>query len=200
MISDGINIDTISLLKIKEHLVRLLSFQDVKVLPSAGGAGYNIRFSNLADIPSYAEPCLSDLMLVLDCPQMANIASYAISEQSSEDDTPVSLLVGAIFVDVLLEVLMHSDSLLSMTFITVKNLLKSFTIVLYKHDLDNKLFRHIHASMRSAARRVLDIALSEVSYELRQLSLSIAQVFIKRWPHIVGNLPLYEIFCFADIS
>lgn len=193
MISDGITIDAIALLRIKENLVRLLGFQDVKMLSSTTGTSFTVRFNDLANIPSYTESCLNDLMLVLDCPQSCNIPPHAISDLCSEDDAPVPILTGSIFVDVLVEIFIQADDLTSLPFINVKNLLKSFTIVLYKHDLDSKPLRHIHGGLRKAARRILDIALAEISYELRQLAMSVAQVFIKRWPHIVGNFIWYAV-------
>ncbi|KAH9951250.1 hypothetical protein B0H21DRAFT_272251 [Amylocystis lapponica] len=187
MVSDGIHVDTPSLLKIKDQVVRVLGFQDVSLVPAPNGYSFYVRFGSLDEIPESSDACICDLMYVLDSSQTHDVAPSNIGGPSVHDETTCSLLVGSIFVDVLLELFINAEDIASLPFITVKNMLKSLIIVIYKHDFETKPLRHLQGNLRRAVRRTLDLLLMNLSYELRQLALSACQAFIRRWPTIIGN-------------
>lgn len=189
MLADGIESDIVSLLKIKEHLLRLVGFSDTALVSSGGGQSFYIEYGGLENIAGGSFPCLDDLMLLLDASYPFGLAASAMGGPYANDDTPVPLLIGSVFTNVLLDIFIHAQNLETLPPITLKNLLKALLIVIFKHDLDSKPLRHLQANLRRAARRVLDLLLEEkrLSYELRQLALSACQAFIRRWPSIIGN-------------
>lgn len=76
------------------------------------------------------------------------------------------LLIRSIFVDVPLELFVHTGDMVSLTFIALKNLQKR------------------------AFRRTLGILTANVSYELRQLALSACHKIIKRWSMLISNFAM----------
>lgn len=198
MISNGINIDIIAILRIKDHVVRVLGFRDVFVVPTTSGRSFHVRFSGLDDIPEPADACVNDLLLLFDSSKAYDVPPSAIGGPYAEDETPHPLLVGSVFVDVLLDLIIHVKAITRLPFITLKNMLRSLIIVIHKHDFDSKPLRHLQGNLRKATRRTLDILLADTSYELRQLVLSMSQAFIKRWPGIIGNFLMYVHRCSVD--
>ncbi|KZT67735.1 hypothetical protein DAEQUDRAFT_712938 [Daedalea quercina L-15889] len=192
-LSSGIVIDRTSLLKVKDQYVRLLGFQSVWMVPTTTGRGFHIRFADLGPIPDSALICLNDLMLVLDSAQSYDVSPSMIGGPFSEDDTTTPLLIGSVFVDVVIELFVSTEDLAAFPFITSKSVLKSLIIVLYKHDFDSRPLRHLQANLRKAVRRALDFVLKDINYELRQLALTICQIFIKRWSTMAGNFPIDAI-------
>lgn len=190
MLSSGIAIDRTSLLKVKYQLVRLMGFQTASMVPTANGRSFHIRFTDFESIPETSLTCLNDLMLVLDSAQPYDLAPSMMGGPFSEDETTSSLLIGSVFVDVLIELYVSSEDMASLPFVTSKNALKSLIVVMYKHDFDSRPLRYLQGSLRKAVRRTLDIVLEDVNYELRQLALTICQIFIKRWAIMSGNFPM----------
>ncbi|KAI0928528.1 hypothetical protein AcW1_005746 [Taiwanofungus camphoratus] len=199
MISNGINIDIIAILRIKDHVVRVLGFRDVFVVPTTSGRSFHVRFSGLDDIPEPADACVNDLLLLFDSSKAYDVPPSAIGGPYAEDETPHPLLVGSVFVDVLLDLIIHVKAITRLPFITLKNMLRSLIIVIHKHDFDSKPLRHLQGNLRKATRRTLDILLADTSYELRQLVLSMSQAFIKRWPGIIGNFLIEAIEAAANV-
>ena len=191
MIEDGVNIDIFSLLKVKFHLAQVVGFNDVSVVPASSGYAFHVRLGNLIDIPEQSIPCVNRLPTVLDAHQPFDLAPAAVGGPYVEDDTPFPLLVGAIFVDLSLDLFSHTTDLLSLPIITLKSMLESLMIVIYKHDLDVKPLKHLHGSLMKAVRRAMDLISKDISYEIRQLALSVVQAYVKRWPTLRGAFVLY---------
>lgn len=57
-------------------------------------------------------------------------------------------------------------------------------IIIYKHDFDARPLQHLRKLLRHAVRRAMEITLQEISYEIRQMALSVVHAYIKRWPVI----------------
>ncbi|EMD38403.1 hypothetical protein CERSUDRAFT_113558 [Gelatoporia subvermispora B] len=186
MISDGVPIDSTSLLKLKEHVARTLGFQSVLREPSTGH-GFYITFSDLEHATDCVNACLNDMITLLDSSQPHDIAPSTMGGPYVEDDTPYPMLIGSTFVDVILEFCTSTENLESLSSIALKNLLKLLIIMLYKHDFESKPIRHLQMSLRKTCRRVLDLLLCNVSYDVRQLVFSVSQSFIKRWPMMTGS-------------
>ncbi|KZT09437.1 uncharacterized protein LAESUDRAFT_741739 [Laetiporus sulphureus 93-53] len=188
MIVDGVPIDPIYLVKLKGDVVRLLGFEEVSMIPTATGRSFHVRFGGLDDIPDHAESCISDLMLIVDSPQTYDVSPSMIGGPLAEDEISCPLLIGAVFVDTILDLIVEADEISAISFITLKNLLKSLLIILYKHDFDSKPLKHLHNKLRRAVRRVLELLLTDRSHELRQLALTSCQAFVQRWSALVpGN-------------
>lgn len=197
MIEDGVNIDIFSLLKIKFHLAQVVGFRDVSIVPASNGHAFHVRLSDLDTIPAQSIPCVNQLPKVLDAPHSFDLAPSAMGGPYADDDTPFSLLVGAIFVEVSLAVFFHASDLLSLPVLTVKSMLESLMIVIYKHDLDIKPLKHLHGALMRAVRRAMELVSQDISYEIRQLALSVVQAYVKRWPTLRGVFILY-VYCFIS--
>ncbi|KAI0079929.1 hypothetical protein K474DRAFT_1638767 [Panus rudis PR-1116 ss-1] len=189
MITDGISIDIFPSLRLKAHICRLLGFGDVSMVPSGGGQSFYIACNGLGNIAERSIPCLEDLMPLLDASHPFDLSPSAMGGPYADDTGTSRVLCGSVYVDVLLDIFIHAQNLLSLPPIPLKNILKALLIVLYKHDLDCKPLRHLQGHLRRAVRRTLELLLAErhLSYELRELALSICHAFIKRWPSVVGN-------------
>ena len=190
MIADGLPIDVSSALKLKNHAFSLFGFKDVAFASSGpNGHAFYVKHTGITEVTSWSCPCLSDLTLLFDSSHTILVAPAAMgSPYASEDEMPARLLIGSIFVDILLDIFVQAQSLESLPPITLKNMLKALTIIIYKHDFDSKPLRHLQVNLRRAVRRTLDLLLDRggLNYELRQLCLTVCQAFIKAWPNIVG--------------
>ncbi|KIP09568.1 hypothetical protein PHLGIDRAFT_67270 [Phlebiopsis gigantea 11061_1 CR5-6] len=188
MIADGITIDLFSLLRLKDQLVRTLGYQDVATIPSANGHTFHVQFRGITSIPSTAFPCITDIMLVVDSAHPYELSCSAMGGPDVEDETPYSLLVGSAFVDIVLGLFSQVEDPASLPPLVLKNLLKTLIIAMQKHDFDSRAMRHLQGELRTALRCCLTLLLNEeqLSIELRQLALSNCQVFINRWPNVMG--------------
>jgi hypothetical protein len=188
MIADDISIDLFSLQKIKIHLLQVVGFSDVIVVPMTSGEGFHVTFSKLGTIPELAFPCINQLSTVLDATRPFKLAPSAMGGSHPEDVETWPLLVGTLFVDVLLITFCEVRSLLSLPILTLRSMLESLIIIIYKHDFESKPLQHLHHSLRKAVRRTMEVLLRDVSYELRQLALAVVQAFVKRWAVLAGSL------------
>jgi hypothetical protein len=188
MIADGIDIDIFSLLKIKLFLVKAIGFTDTSMVPSPSGNAFHVRFAAVDNIPDLAIPIVNALSGVLDAQHPYDLPSSAMGGIYADDDNPWRLLVGTIFVDVLLATFCSVENLLSLPDSTVKGMLESLMIIIYKHDLDSRPLKQYQNYLRRAIRCTLDLLLEATSYELRRLALSVVQACTKRWTTLMGNI------------
>ncbi|KAF7323012.1 hypothetical protein HMN09_00080900 [Mycena chlorophos] len=174
MIADGIAIDSFTLQKIKAALVKAIGFSEVTVTPSVTGQGIDVYFGDAQGVPDASLPCLNELLSVLDSPHVI------ASEQHS-------YLVGSRLADVALNLFCTGELQLLPT-LTLKSLVESLGVIIYKHDFEGRHLKHLQPTLRKAVLRALDLMLEDVSYEIRQLALSATQAFVKRWPAFIGTI------------
>lgn len=199
MIEDGVNIDIFSLLKIKFHLAQVVGFSTVSIVPASSGHAFHVSLGDLDAIPEQSLPCVNQLPKVLDASHPFDIASSAMGGPYADDDTLFPLLVGAIFVEVSLVIFFQASELLSLPILTVKSMLESLMIVIYKHDIDTKPLKHLHGALMKAVRRAMELVSQDISYEIRQLALSVVQAYVKRWPAMRNAFILYVYCCPSSI-
>jgi hypothetical protein len=188
MITDGIVIDGSSLLQLKVHLVRIIGFGDISVTSSPSGHSFHIQFGEVSDIPELSLPCMHYLLAVLDAYHTVDLPYFAIIGANEQDERLLSLLVGSVFVDVALAIFCTVRDLSGLPVLALKALLEALRVIIYKHDFESRALRHLQQSLRRAVLRALDILSQDVSYELRQLALSVVQAFIKRWHTFMGSI------------
>ncbi|KAJ6630829.1 hypothetical protein B0H10DRAFT_1938967 [Mycena sp. CBHHK59/15] len=181
MIADGISINAFALHKIKVYLSKALGFNDITVTPSANGQTYDVRFGDASHIPDASLPCVNELLAVLDAPHSINADLPGLDAPSS------SLLVGSTLVDVSLNLFCTGD-LLSLPILTLKSMVESLGVIIYKHNFEHRQMKHLQPTLRRAVLRALELMLDDISYEIRQLALSVTQAFIKRWPALTGSI------------
>jgi len=187
MISNGVPTDIYTLLRLKIHLVRSFGFRDVSEVPSGNGQAFYIQFGALRELPESSYPCLNEFINLLDAYHPFDVAPSAIGGPFANDDLHTSLLIGSVFVDVLLGVF-NEAAVDSLPFIPLKNLIKCVIIITYKHDLESKPLRHLQAGFRKVVRKLNEIVMMDLSYEIRQLALTACGACIKRWPNMVGSI------------
>lgn len=187
MIADGASIDIFSILKIKFHLAQVLGFDNVSIVPASHGQAFHVRLDEFVELPEQSLPCITQLSMVFDAFHPFNLAPSAVGGLYVEDETLFPLLVGAIFVDVLLHTFIHVQDLAALPVLTVKSMLESLMIIIYKHDLDIKPLKHLYIVLVKAVRRALELVSLDISYEIRQLALSVVQAYVKRWPNLRGS-------------
>jgi hypothetical protein len=188
MISSGINVDLFTLLKLKKHLVRDLGFVNVPNAPA--GQGYHVAFEHTRITTRDVAPCMDELLSVLDAPHPFSLVASAMTESLPPADAAAPLLVGSIFVDVAFALITGSGDLLDLPFLTTKRLVECLLVVMYKHDMESQPLRHLQGNLRKAVLRVLNLVSTGLSYELRQLALTVAQTYIKLWPNAAGGFVL----------
>ncbi len=190
MISSGIDINLLTLLRLKNHLVHNLGFSNISTLSPPGSHVFYVAFDHARHTERDVSACMDELLSVLDASHPFSVVASAMTESTPPNDVPAPLLVGSIFVDVLLALITGSEDLLDLPFLTTKRLFECLLVVMYKHDMGSRPLRHLQGNLRQAVRRVLNFVPTGISYELRQLSLSVAQTHIKLWPNASGSLIL----------
>jgi hypothetical protein len=188
MIADGVSIDTFSLLKIKLHLVQVLGFRNVSHSPAPNGYIFHVHIGEPDTIPELAFPCVDQLLTVLDAPHPFQLAPSVIDSPYADDDTPWSLLVGTIFVDVSLIMFCAVKDILCLPVLTLKSMLESLMVIIYKHDFESRTLRHLQKPLRIAVQRALELMSQDISYELRHLALSVIQASTRRWSLLMSSL------------
>jgi hypothetical protein len=188
MITDGIVIDSSLLLKLKVHLVRIIGFGDISVMSSLSGHTFHIQFGEVSEIPEWSLPCVHGLLPVLDAYHTVDLPHFAMVGANEQDERPLSLLVGSVFVDVVLAMFCTIPDLTTLPVLALKALLETLCVIIYKHDFESRALRHLQQALRRAVLRALDILSQDISYELRQLALSVIQAFIKRWHTFMGSI------------
>ncbi|KAJ7709877.1 hypothetical protein B0H17DRAFT_1029591 [Mycena rosella] len=181
MIADGIPITAFHLQKVKVSLSKALGFADIAVTPSSNGHTFDVQFGDAQHIPEASLPCVNELLSVLDAPHVFHLEPPGVEPVSS------TFLVGSNFVDVSFNLFCTGD-LLSLPILTLKSMVESLGVIIYKHDFEHRRMKHLQPTLRRAVLRALELMLEDVSYEIRQLALSVTQAFIKRWPAYTGSI------------
>lgn len=189
MIADGIAIDLFSFLKIKYHMVALLGFEGAGLVPAPSGHTFHVQFGEISGVNEYSLPCIQGLMVLMDAYRPFEISPSAIT--GAEDDTPSKLLVGSLVVDVVISLFNKVQDLTTLPALHLKTLFRTIIIIIYKHDFESAPLRHLREPLRRAVRRTSDLLISDLSYELRQLVLSVVQSYMKKWPLQAHTVLMY---------
>jgi hypothetical protein len=188
MITDGIMIDSSVLLKLKAHLVQIIGFGDILVTSSPSRHSLHVQFGEVPEIPELSLPCIHGLLSVLDAYHTVDLSHFSMVGANEQDERPLSLLIGSVFVDVSLVIFCTIRQLSALPVLASKALLETLCVIIYKHDFESQALRHLQQSLRRAVLRALDIMSQDISYELRQLALSVVQAFIKRCHPFMGSV------------
>lgn len=184
MIADGIEIDSFSIMKLKVQFVQISGFNRVTVVPTQSGQSFNLQFDAITEISESSYPCIEELIRVIDAPYHLNLPYTALG--ISDDDKSANVLVGSAFLDTSLCILGKLRSLSSLPVLTLKCLLETLHIAIHKYDFEDRLYQHLQPMLRGAVLKAIELLSKDISYELRQLSLSIAQAAIKKWHSFLG--------------
>lgn len=187
MVADGIPIDAFTLMKIKAQVVQMAGFEQVSFLSSCNSQLFRIQFGEIPVIEEIAIPCIDALTSVLDSHHVLDLPGSVLGPMYDED-RPSRFLVGVVFIDVTLTILSSIRELSTLPVLTTKSILEGLYIIIHKYDLEQKVLVHLQPSMRRAVLRILEFINQDISFEIRQLALSVAQAFLKRCHSFMGSV------------
>jgi len=194
MMADGIEIDGFSLMKLNSQYLKITGFSEVSITPAQNGHSFRVDFGNITDIPASAFPCVEELVHVVDAAHFVDLPHVALEFGEELEEKTSRVLIGTIFIDPCLSVISNLPNLTCLPVLTLKSLLETLYILVHKYDFEDKLLRHLQPSLRRSVLRTIELLSRDISYELRQLSLSIAQVSIKKWHSFFGTTVSYVLF------
>lgn len=186
MISDGIEIDHFSMMKLKVQFVQISGFSRISIHPTQSGQSFHLQFGDINEISDSALPCIEELAHVVDAPYYARLPYEALGIPNAPEDKLVNALLGTMFLDTVLVMLCTLRNLSSLPVLTLKCILETLYITIHKYDFEDPLLHHLQPLFRRATLRAVDLLSKEISYEIRQLSLSIAQASINKWHSILS--------------
>ena len=186
LLASGVTIELLDLLKIKLHLLRVVGFSDATLRPSASGQMQYVAFKRLNSVPDRGWICVDEMLKLLDASHGFALPPSAMLDYPGPDEYSM-MLVGSGFTDALLAIVNQIPNFLTIPFASAKCLLESLLVVIHKHDFDSRSLRHLAPELRKAVRQVLDLSLEDTSYELRQLSISVVQTYVKTRPNHNSN-------------
>ncbi|KAF4615386.1 hypothetical protein D9613_003079 [Agrocybe pediades] len=186
MIADGIEIDHISIMRLKIQFVQICGFNDVSAHPTQNGQSFHLRFTDITQLSESAYSCIEELAHVVDAPYYARLPYEALGIPDVLEDKLVNVLVGTTFLDVALYMLSTLRDLSSLPVLTLKCILETLYITLHKYDFEDRLLYHLQPLFRRATLRAVNLLSKDISYEIRQLALSIAQASINKWHSILS--------------
>ncbi|KAF9227889.1 hypothetical protein BS17DRAFT_410421 [Gyrodon lividus] len=193
MMESGIEIDLLSCRKLKLHLAKIVGFNEVEAVPTPSGRAFYIRFEKLENIPVSCYPCIHVFPRILDAPYTFDLPPSMMGSPLVDDDKPCRVLIGTIWVDLVLSIICSIEDPLTLPVLTLKSLLESLMTVIFKHDFSSLAIKHLDVLLRKALRKTLDVLLLDISYELRQVTLSAIQTYIRRGTAISGVLVVDSI-------
>ena len=184
--ADGIDIDSFSLMKMKIQFVTTVGFNNISVTRSLGQHSLNLQFSDSAEITEASYPCVEELAHIIDSPHRTKVPRSALGIFEYRDGDAVDVFIGWTFLDPLLCMITTIRSLTSLPVVTLKSLLEALYIALHKCDFESEHLRHLQPQLQKAVLRSVGLLTENISFELRQLALSIAQASIKKWHTFLG--------------
>ncbi|KAJ3516626.1 hypothetical protein NLJ89_g1005 [Agrocybe chaxingu] len=194
MIADGLEIDSFSLMKIKVQFVQITGFTRISVLPTLNGQSFYLQYSDIPEISESAYPCIEEIPHVLDAAHYTTLP-YPVLGIANEEDKTANVLVGSAFLDTSLCMIGTLRDLSSLPVLTLKALIETLYIILHKYDFEDRTLQHYQPLVRRAVLRTVELLSKDISYELRQLALSIAQASINKWHTFLGPViaPIIEL-------
>lgn len=193
MLSDGVEVDSLTLIKVKAQLVRALGFQNVSIVPAgANGRSFHLAHGEIKSISESAYSCFKGLVSLLDSWHKIELSSPVIT--SSHDDKEMEVLIGTAYADIPLNILATYEEILELPVLVIKHILEALHVIIYKHDFENRNLHVFSGSLRKSVARTLDLLEADVPYELRQVAFSIIQAFCRKSTTITGSFILYVQF------
>ncbi|KAG1772712.1 hypothetical protein EDD22DRAFT_947279 [Suillus occidentalis] len=188
MMKNGVDIDLTSCLKFKLYLAKMIGFSGAQMVSAFNGRAFSIHLDGFSGIPQQSLSCVNEFARVLDAPHPFDLPPSLMNSPFTEDDRPCRVLIGSIWMDVVLCAFCAIDEPLELPALTLKSLLEALMAMIYKHDFDSPALRHLDVLLRRALKKTLDLLLVDLSYDLRQVALSVIETYIKRGSAISGAL------------
>ena len=188
MITNSASVSVVTLLKIKRYLAAVVGFENVIGILQLDGQIIRVEFGDMATISEEVTPCIDELAAIFDSPRPLELTPSMMTYSYVQDDKPIKLLVGSLFVDLILVMFCTLKDLSSLPKPTLKRILESLCIVVYKHDFESAALLHLQPRLRQAVLRTSELILQDIGYELHQVALSFIQGFIKQCDKFMGHV------------
>ncbi|KAG0707722.1 hypothetical protein DFH29DRAFT_594927 [Suillus ampliporus] len=188
MMKNGVEIDLTSCLKFKLYMAKIVGFSGAQMVSAFHGRAFSIHLDGFSTIPTQSLPCVNEFARILDAPHPFDLPPSLMNSPFTEDDKPCRVLIGSIWMDVVLGAFCAMDEPLKLPALTLKSLLEALMTMIYKHDFDSPALRHLDILLRKALKKTLDLLLVDLSYDSRQVALSVIETYIKRGSAISGAL------------
>ncbi|OAX44683.1 hypothetical protein K503DRAFT_196614 [Rhizopogon vinicolor AM-OR11-026] len=188
MMKNGGEIDLTSCLKFKLYMAKIVGFSEARMVSTLNGRAFSIHMDGFIAVPRQSLPCVNEFARILDAPHPFDLPPSLMNSPFSDDDRPCRVLIGSIWIDVVLGAFCAVDELLELPALTLKSLLEALMAMIYKHDFNSPALRHLDVLLRKALKRTLDLLLVDLSYDSRQVALSVIEIYIKRGSAISGAL------------
>ncbi|KAG1756739.1 uncharacterized protein EDB91DRAFT_1332497 [Suillus paluster] len=188
MMKNGVEIDLTSCLKFKLYTAKIVGFSGAQMISAFNSRTFAIHLDGFVGIPTQSLPCVNEFARILDAPHPFDLPPSLMNSPFTEDDKPCRVLIGSIWMDVVLGAFCAMDEPLKLPPLTLKSLLEALMAMIYKHDFDSPALRHLDVLLRRALKKTLDLLLVDLSYDTRQVALSVIETYIKRDSAISGAL------------
>jgi hypothetical protein len=182
MLSDGVEVDALTLIKIKAQLVRIFGFQNVSIVPAgANGRAFHLDYGEIRSVPELAYPCFGRLVSLLDSWHRVELPSPIITTSSQDDEKDIEVLIGTAFADIPLKVLATYEGITHLPVLVIKHLLEAVHVIVYKHDFESRnLTVFSGQSLRRAITRTVDLLEADAPHEVRQVAFSVILAFFRK--------------------
>ncbi|OJA10550.1 hypothetical protein AZE42_03139 [Rhizopogon vesiculosus] len=188
MMKNGGEIDLTSCLKFKLYMAKIVGFSGARMVSTLNGRAFSIHMDGFIAVPRQSLPCVNEFARILDAPHPFDLPPSLMNSPFADDDKPCRVLIGSIWIDIVLGAFCAVDELLELPALTLKSLLEALMAMIYKHDFNSPALRHLDVLLRKALKRTLDLLLVDLSYDSRQVALSVIETYIKRGSAISGAL------------
>ncbi|KAF8326124.1 uncharacterized protein EI90DRAFT_3071593 [Cantharellus anzutake] len=195
-IGDGIRVDVFTVLKIKHHLARVLSFSESRLMQNVNGT-VHIHLGSITSIPPTAYPCISSLKRAIDGPGMVDLAPSAMGFKTvTEANAPC--LAGSVFDDIVIAVITSID-VVQLPYLVARSWLEIVVIIILKHDFDHPALHPLNSRLVDTVKRLVDNIRKDVNQELCQLSLSVSHALLQTRGNWATKILSRQIFAISSM-
>ncbi|KAF8328909.1 uncharacterized protein EI90DRAFT_3063988 [Cantharellus anzutake] len=195
-IGDGIRVDVFTVLKIKHHLARVLSFSESRLMQNVNGT-VHIHLGSITSIPPTAYPCISSLKRAIDGPGMVDLAPSAMGFKTvPEANAPC--LAGSVFDDIVIAVITSID-VVQLPYLVARSWLEIVVIIILKHDFDHPALHPLNSRLVDTVKRLVDNIRKDVNQELCQLSLSVSHALLQTRGNWATKILSRQIFAISSM-
>jgi hypothetical protein len=187
MVATGVVISVDDLMRLKFHLLLVLSFRDVSTIPLQGKHGMRVQFGQPGETGNVL-PCIHYIVRALDSSRPIEISPAAGTGMNVQDEKPEKELIGVVFVDVFLHLFCNLKDWSSLPFLSLKQLLEGLCVITKKHNFDGRGLKPLQQLLRRSVSRAIELLNEDINNELRQLLLSAVQSFITQWHGFMGSI------------
>ncbi|KAF8590616.1 hypothetical protein K439DRAFT_1382139 [Ramaria rubella] len=198
LIADKVEVDVVSLLKIKFILAKVFGFTNTSLQHVASGQTFHVHFEDLPLIQEDSFSCINPLMHVLDAPHQVILSPSSLGVTSN--DAPVTGLVGDVFVDLIAKLWENATIVQTLPYSALRGLLESMLLIIAKHELNSPSLNHLDELMCKAIKTVSELVTWECSYDIRHLCLAVMLAFLQGYPVLALKILGHQVLVLTHLA